>query len=327
MSIPRIYVAGHNGMVGSAIIRILKKKKSVIITKNKSELNLTNQKSVQNFFKKNKVDQIYLAAAKVGGIFANNKYPAEFIYENLMIEANIINSAFLNGVKKILFLGSSCIYPKTSKQPIIEEMLLSGKLEKTNEPYSIAKIAGIKLCESYNRQYGISHNIDYRSLMPTNLYGVEDNYHPDNSHVIPGLIRRFHESKIKKKSKVVVWGSGKQKRDFLNVDDLALAAYKVMNIKKEIYQKTVKTVCSHINVGSGSELTILKLAKTIKKIVNFKGKIEFDTSKPDGMMRKLLDNKRIKKLGWRPKYSLEKGIEQAYKDFRKKEKLNLHSSE
>ena len=321
MTLPKIYVAGHNGMVGSAIVRVLKKKKVFIITRNKSQLDLTNQKAVLNFFMKKKIDQVYIAAAKVGGIFANNNYPAEFIYENLMIEANIINSAFLTGVKKLLFLGSSCIYPKFSKQPMSEEMLLSGKLESTNEPYSISKIAGIKLCESYNRQYGLSHDIDYRCLMPTNLYGIGDNYHPENSHVIPALIRKFHEAKIKKELKVIVWGSGNQKRDFLYVDDLALASYKVMNLNKKIYKKSVKTMCSHINAGSGSELTIKKLANVIKKTLNYNGNIEFDTRKPDGMKRKILDNKRIKKLGWKPKFFLEEGIKLAYKDFLQKEKL------
>jgi GDP-L-fucose synthase len=304
----KVYVAGHNGMVGSAICRILSKKNVYLITKNKNDLDLTNQKKVQNFFKEEKFDQVYLAAGKVGGIYANNKFPAEFIYENLMIEANVINSAFVSGVKKLLFLGSSCIYPKFTKQPIKEEMLLTDSLEPTNEPYAIAKIAGIKLCESYNRQYQQSHNIDYRCLMPTNLYGEGDNYHPINSHVIPGLIRRFYDAKKNKKLNVVVWGTGNQRRDFLCVDDLALACYRIMNLNKKNYKKKVKITCSHINIGSGSDLKIKKLAEIIKNIVGYKGQIKFDKSKPDGMKRKILDITLIKKLGWKPKYNLNKGL-------------------
>ena len=317
----KVYVAGHRGMVGSAICRLLKKKKVNIVTKNKEELDLTNQVAVKDFFYKEKIDQVYLAAAKVGGIYANNNYPAEFIYENLVIETNVINSAFLGGVKKLLFLGSSCIYPKLAKQPIKEEMLLTGLLEPTNEPYSIAKIAGIKLCESFNRQYEDSHKIDYRCLMPTNLYGVGDNYHPKNSHVIPGLIRRFHEAKINKNSSVNVWGSGNQRRDFLYVDDLALACYHVMNLDKKIFKKNIKTMCSHINIGSGLDLTIRELAKTIKNVIKYKGKIKFDKTKPDGMKRKLLDNKRIKNIGWKPKYTLKKGLKKSYKDFLEREQI------
>ena len=317
----KVYVAGHRGMVGSAICRLLKKKKVNIVTKNKEELDLTNQVAVKDFFYKEKIDQVYLAAAKVGGIYANNNYPAEFIYENLVIETNVINSAFLGGVKKLLFLGSSCIYPKLAKQPIKEEMLLTGLLEPTNEPYSIAKIAGIKLCESFNRQYEDSHKIDYRCLMPTNLYGVGDNYHPKNSHVIPGLIRRFHEAKINKNSSVNVWGSGNQRRDFLYVDDLALACYHVMNLDKKIFKKNIKTMCSHINIGSGLDLTIRELAKTIKNVIKYKGIIKFDKTKPDGMKRKLLDNKRIKNIGWKPKYTLKKGLKKSYKDFLEREQI------
>jgi GDP-L-fucose synthase len=272
---------------------------------------------VQNFFKKEKPDQVYLAAAKVGGIYANNKYPAEFIYENLIIEANIIHSAFLSGVKKLIFLGSSCIYPKFSNQPMKEEELLAGLLEPTNEPYAVAKIAGIKICESYNRQYGSTHNVDYRSVMPTNLYGPGDNYDSKNSHVIPALIKKFHEAKIKKKSKVIVWGTGTPRREFLYVDDLARACYHVMNLSKNIYNKNTKPTCSHINVGYGMDLTIEELAKTIKKIINYKGKIKFDTKKLDGMPRKLLDSSRIKNLGWKPNINLKNGLVKVYEDFKK----------
>ena len=266
MNKKKIFIAGHRGMVGSALLRFLANKKVEIITKNRSELNLLSQKDVQKFFKYQKIDQIYLAAAKVGGIHANNTYPAEFIYENLMIQNNIIHNAFLNGVKKLLFLGSSCIYPKNAKQPMNEEQLLTGNLESTNEPYAISKIAGIKLCESYNRQYKKSHGIDYRSIMPTNLYGPGDNYHPQNSHVIPGLIYRFHQAKIKNRSSVYVWGSGMPKREFLYVDDMARAAIHLMNLKKKIYEKQVSPMCSHINVGCGVDITIKELAKTIKEV-------------------------------------------------------------
>lgn len=315
MDKPKIYIAGHTGMVGSAITRFLKKKKTKIITKNRKELDLTNQLAVKKFFDKEKPDQVYLAAAKVGGIYANNTFPAEFIYENLMIESNIIHSAFLSGVKKLLFLGSSCIYPKSFNHPIKEEMLLKGILEPTNEPYAISKIAGIKLCESYNRQYGLSHNISYRSIMPTNLYGPGDNYHQENSHVIPGLIRRFHEAKVKKKDKVIVWGSGKPKREFLYVDDLAHASIMVMNLEDDLFNSNTNPFCSHINVGYGIDLTINSLVKKIKKIVGYHGKVEFDKSKPDGTKRKLLNNKKIINLGWKPKYSLDQGLKKTYKDF------------
>jgi GDP-L-fucose synthase len=317
MAKTKVYVAGHNGMVGSALVRLLKKKKVYLITRDRKELDLTNQTEVQNFFKKEKPDQVYLAAAKVGGIYANNKYPAEFIYENLIIEANIIHSAFLSGVKKLIFLGSSCIYPKFSNQPMKEEELLAGLLEPTNEPYAVAKIAGIKICESYNRQYGSTHNVDYRSVMPTNLYGPGDNYDSKNSHVIPALIKKFHEAKIKKKSKVIVWGTGTPRREFLYVDDLARACYHVMNLSKNIYNKNTKPTCSHINVGYGMDLTIEELAKTIKKIINYKGKIKFDTKKLDGMPRKLLDSSRIKNLGWKPNINLKNGLVKVYEDFKK----------
>jgi GDP-L-fucose synthase len=313
----KVYVVGHNGMVGSALIRILKEKKVYLITKDRKELDLTNQAKVQNFFKREKPDQVYLAAAKVGGIYANNTYPAEFIYENLIIEANIIHSAFLSGVKKLIFLGSSCIYPKFANQPMKEEELLTGVLEPTNEPYAIAKIAGIKICESYNRQYGSTHNVDYRSVMPTNLYGPGDNYDSKNSHVIPALIKKFHEAKIKKKSKVIVWGTGTPRREFLYVDDLARACYHVMNLSKNIYNKNTKPTCSHINVGCGTDLTIEELAKTIKKIIGYKGKIKFDTKKLDGMPRKLLDSSRIKNLGWKPNINLKNGLVKVYEDFKK----------
>jgi len=317
MSKIKIFVAGHKGMVGSAIIRCLlkKNKKFDIITKNRNKLDLTNQQSVKNFFKKEKIDQIYLTAAKVGGILANSTYPASFIFENLMIEANIINSAFESGVKRLLFFGSSCIYPKFSNQPIKENDLLTGSLEPTNEPYSIAKIAGIKLCESYNRQYGKKYGIDYRSIMPTNLYGPGDNYNLKDCHVIPALIRKFHEAKTKKLPKVLVWGSGNQKREFLHVDDLADASFKIMNLEKKIYYKNIDLMCSHINVGFGSDLSIKALANLVKKITQYKGKIEFDTSKPDGMKKKLLNNKKILSYGWKPKYSLEEGLKRTYRDF------------
>ena len=313
----KIFIAGHNGMVGSALVRVLKTQDVILVTKEKKKLNLLNQREVQNFFKYQKIDQVYLAAAKVGGIYANNTYPAEFIYENLMIQNNVIHSAFSNGVKKLLFLGSSCIYPKNSKQPIKEEELLTGKLEPTNEPYAIAKIAGIKMCESYNRQYGKTHGIDYRCVMPTNLYGPKDNYHPENSHVIPSLIRKFHEAKLKKIPKVIVWGTGVVKRDFLYVDDLAQACYLIMNLPKNIYIKNTKPKCSHINVGSGLDITINELAKTIKDITGYKGKIEFDHSKPDGTKRKLLDSQSIFKLDWKPRTSLKKGLLRTYESFKK----------
>src|SRR6056300_1243161 len=285
---PKIFIAGHNGMVGSVIVRLLKRKKVKVITKEKKELNLLDQKKVQTFFKNNKIDQVYLAAARVGGINANNTYPAEFIYQNLMIQNNVIHSAFLSGVKKLLFLGSSCIYPKNAKQPMKEEELLTGKLEPTNEPYALAKIAGIKMCESYNRQYGNSHGIDYRCVMPTNLYGPGDNYHPENSHVVPGLIRRFHEAKVKNLKFVTIWGTGLPLREFLHVEDMARASIKIMNLDKKIYNKIVKPM-SHINIGSGKEISIKVLAKIIKKIVYYEGKIKFDKTKHNGTSRKLVN--------------------------------------
>ena len=315
MSKQKIFIAGHNGMVGSALVRLLKDQDVEVVTKNKKELDLLKQDNVENFFKNEKIDQVYLAAAKVGGIHANNTYPAEFIYQNLMIQSNVIHGAFLNGVKKLLFLGSSCIYPKNTDQPMKEEQLLTGQLEKTNEPYAIAKIAGIKMCESYNRQYGKSHNIDYRCIMPTNLYGPGDNYHPDNSHVIPGLIYRFHKAKINNLANVTIWGSGKPKREFLYVDDMVEASIHLMNIDKKIYEKYTLPMFNHINVGSSKDLTIKELADTIKKVVNFKGDIKFDHTKLDGVSRKLLDSQRIYNLGFKPKTSLLEGLAKTYKEF------------
>jgi len=319
MSKLKIYIAGHKGMVGSAIVRALQKKKEAnLIIKDRKELDLTNQSSVKAFFCKEKIDQVYIAAAKVGGIYANKTYPAEFIYENLMIESNIFQAAFENRVKKLLFLGSSCIYPKLAKQPMQEEELLTGVLEPTNEPYAIAKIAGIKMCESFNRQYGDTHKIDYRSVMPTNLYGYGDNYHKENSHVIPALIRKFHEAKIKNLRKVILWGTGRPKREFLFVDDLAKACIHIMNLDKNKYLKNTKSTISHINVGSGLDLTIKDLAKKIKEITQFKGSIEFDVNQPDGMKRKLLDSKRINEMGWKPKISLDQGLRITYEDYLKR---------
>jgi len=311
----RIFVAGHNGMVGSALIRLLKHKNVEIVIKDKKELNLLNQNDVKKFLINKKIDQIYLAAAKVGGIYANNTYPAEFIYENLTIQTNVIHGAFLSGIKKLLFLGSSCIYPKNANYPMNERELLSGKLEKTNEPYAIAKIAGIKMCESYNRQFGKSHGIDFRSIMPTNLYGPGDNYHPENSHVVPGLIYRFHEAKIKNLSSIKIWGTGKPKREFLYVDDMARASFFIMNLNKKTYYKNTSLICSHINVGSNEEITIKKLSDIIKNIVGFKGKIEFDNDKPDGIPRKLLDSSLINNLGFKAKIDLKNGLEKTYSKY------------
>ena len=315
MSKSKIFISGHQGMVGSALVRLLEKKDVELITRKRNELDLLNQQDVQSFFKNQKIEQVYLAAAKVGGIHANNIYPADFIYENLMIQANVIHSAFLSGVKRLLFLGSSCIYPKNANQPMKEEELLTGKLELTNEPYAIAKIAGIKMCESYNRQFGKSHGIDYRSIMPTNLYGPRDNYHPENSHVIPGMIYRFHEAKIKNLKRVVIWGTGTPKREFLYVDDMAKASIHLMNIDKKTYDEHTSFMCSHINVGSSKDLTIKELAETIKKVVDFKGEIYFDHAKPDGNPRKLLNSKRINNLGFKPETSLIKGLKKTYQEY------------
>ena len=308
----RVFVAGHQGMVGSAIVRALEKAGDAeIITRTRSELDLLDQAAVFRFFNQNAVDEVYLAAAKVGGIWANNTYPAEFIYQNLIIEANIIHGAFEAGVRKLLFLGSSCIYPKLAEQPIAESSLLQGALEPTNEPYAIAKIAGIKLCESYNRQYGT----DYRSVMPTNLYGINDNFHPENSHVVPALLRRFHEAKMQDLPSVTVWGSGSPMREFLYVDDMASACLHVMNLPKEVYGEHVLPMSSHINVGTGKDCTIRELANTIAHAVGYQGEILWDTGKPDGTPRKLLDVGLLKRLGWQYSVELDEGIERTYQWF------------
>ncbi|MHB8948160.1 MAG: GDP-L-fucose synthase [Rhodoferax sp.] len=313
---PKIYVAGHRGMVGSAIVRTLQQHgQTNIVTRTHAELDLTNQAAVQAFFEEEKPDQVYLAAAKVGGIHANNTYPAEFIYQNLMIQANIIHSAWRTGVQKLLFLGSSCIYPKLAPQPMTEAALLTGPLEPTNEPYAIAKIAGIKLCESYNRQYGQSHGVDYRSVMPTNLYGPGDNYHPENSHVIPALIRRFHEAKVSQAPTVTIWGTGTPRREFLYVDDMAAACVHVMNLDPAIYGAHTQPMQSHINVGCGSDITIAQLAQAVSQAVGYRGNIDFDPTKPDGSPRKLMDSRRLNALGWQAKVGLEAGLSAAYHDF------------
>lgn len=312
----KIYIAGHSGMVGSSILRELEAKGyKNLITRKHSELDLINQMAVKDFFLKHKPDQVYLSAAKVGGIMANNMFPGDFIYQNLMIQTNVINAAFLSGVKKLLFLGSSCIYPKFATQPIKEESLLLGKLEQTNEPYAIAKIAGIKICESYNRQYGRSHGLDYRCIMPANLYGPGDNYSGENSHVIPALIKRFHEAKINNSTDVRVWGTGKPKREFLYIDDLAEACIVLMNTEQKIYKKICDDSFIHINVGSGIDLTIENLAFTIKEVIGFKGNIIFDISKPDGTPQKLLNSDRIRTLNWTPKTKLKDGLIKTYKDY------------
>ena len=307
-----IFVAGHRGMVGSAIVRRLQALgHRHILTVDRAALDLTNQAAVQAFFAANPIDQVYLAAAKVGGIHANNTYPADFIYQNLMIQANIIQAAHNAGVQKLLFLGSSCIYPKSVPQPMPEEALLTGTLEATNEPYAIAKIAGIKLCESYNRQHG--H--DYRSVMPTNLYGPGDNYHPDNSHVIPALLRRFHAAVRAGTPEVVIWGSGTPKREFLHVDDMAAASVHVMNLPPDVYQAHTQPMLSHINVGTGQDCTIRELAETIARVTGFTGKLSFDATKPDGTPRKLMDVSRLRSLGWSAGIGLEKGLRDAYQWF------------
>ena len=312
----KIYVAGHRGMVGSAIVRKLKEQGyENLILRTHAELDLTNQAAVESFFATEKPDQVYLAAARVGGIHANNTYPAEFIYQNLMMETNVIHQAFVSGVKKLLFLGSSCIYPRLAEQPMREDALLTGKLEPTNEPYAIAKIAGIKLCESYNRQYGQSHGIDYRSVMPTNLYGPGDNYHPENSHVIPALIRRFHEAKINNAPEVVIWGTGTPMREFLYVDDMASASIHVMNLNATKYFESVEPMLSHINVGCGSDISIIDLAKLISKVTDYQGVIKLDPSKPDGSPKKLMDSSLINRLNWKPEIPLETGLKDAYKSF------------
>jgi GDP-L-fucose synthase len=310
----KIYVAGHNGMVGSAIVKKLREKGFInIVTQSSSELNLTNQQEVHNFLQNEKPDYVVIAAAKVGGIYANDSYPAEFIYQNLMIEANLIHGSYLAGVNNLLFLGSSCIYPKKSLQPIKEEYLLSGYLESTNEPYAIAKITGIKLCESYNRQYGT----DYRSIMPTNLYGPNDNFHLKNSHVIPALIRKFHEAKVKNKPFVEVWGSGKPMREFLHVDDMADASIHIMGIDKKTLESEVDSMLSHINIGTGIDITIKDVAQIVKEVVGFYGEIVFNTKMPDGTKRKLLDISKLERLGWKPEIPLIDGLKETYEWFQK----------
>ncbi|MDO8652486.1 MAG: GDP-L-fucose synthase [Undibacterium sp.] len=316
MSPEKIYVAGHRGMVGSAIVRALRAQgvsPQNILTRTHAELDLTSQAAVQTFFLQEKPAQVYLAAAKVGGIHANNAYPAEFIYDNLMMQANVIHAAHQHGVQKLLFLGSSCIYPRMAAQPMREDALLTGVLEPTNEPYAVAKIAGIKLCESYNRQYGR----DYRSVMPTNLYGPGDNYHPENSHVIPALIRRFHEAKLHGASEVAIWGSGTPRREFLYVDDMAAASVYVMQMSAHIYQTHTLPMQGHINVGFGSDITIGELAGAVGCAVGYTGKITFDTSKPDGAPRKWMDSSRLNALGWQPAMRLQEGLALAYQDFQK----------
>ena len=312
MTKKRIYVAGHRGMVGSAICRQLSLRDDIeLVVKTHKELDLTVQKDVDAFFEQEKIDQVYLAAAKVGGIYANNTFPAEFIYQNLMIESNIIHSAHKAGIQKLLFLGSSCIYPKFAEQPMNESALLMGILEPTNEPYAIAKIAGIKLCESYNRQYGR----DYRSVMPTNLYGINDNFHPENSHVIPALMRRFHEAKESGAPEVIVWGTGTPMREFLYVDDMAAASVHVMELDEAIYQQNTQPMLSHINVGTGVDCSIREMAETMASVVGYQGKIVFDVTKPDGTPRKLMDVTRLKNLGWQYRYNLHEGLSLTYKWF------------
>jgi GDP-L-fucose synthase len=310
----KIFVAGHKGMVGSAICRQLQKQTDVkLITRNRKELDLCNQTAVHEFMKSEKPDEVIVAAAKVGGIYANKIYPVEFIYENLQIQNNVMHSAHLNDVQKLLFLGSSCIYPKAVKQPMREEALLTGVLEPTNEPYAIAKIAGIKMCESYNRQYGR----DYRSVMPTNLYGPGDNYHPENSHVVPALIRRFHEAKESKLDEVHIWGSGKPRREFLYVDDMAEASLFIHDLEQTTYSKNTLPFLSHINVGTGVDVTILELTQTVSEVVGFSGKLLFDPNKPDGTMRKLMNVDKLSALGYRAATSLKSGLELTYGDFLK----------
>tara|TARA_R110000787_G_scaffold42377_3_gene104186 strand:+ start:2963 stop:3937 length:975 start_codon:yes stop_codon:yes gene_type:complete len=308
-----VFVAGHRGMVGSAIVRRLSSLGyKHILTATRAELDLTDQAAVFDFFKANRIDHVVLASAKVGGIHANNTYPAEFIYENLLIEANVIGAAHQHDVQRLLFLGSSCIYPRDAEQPMREDALLTGTLEPTNEPYAIAKIAGIKLCESFNRQYGR----DYRSVMPTNLYGTNDNFHPENSHVIPALMRRFHQAVQEQAEKVVIWGSGKPMREFLHVDDMAAASVHVMELDEQSYKANTQSMLSHINVGTGIDCTIRELAETMARVTGFKGKLGFDASKPDGTMRKLMDVSRLASLGWKAQISLEEGLTQTYAWFR-----------
>jgi GDP-L-fucose synthase len=312
----KIYVAGHSGMLGSAIKRLLEEKKNInILIKKREELDLCDQNKVRIFFEKEKPDEVYLVAAKVGGIFANNHYPADFIYDNLMIQSNVIHQAFLSGVKKLLFIGTSCSYPALSCQPIKEKELLNGKLEPTNEPYALAKIAGIKMCESYNRQYGETHGIDYRSIISANLYGPGDNFHPQNGHVIPALIRKFHDAKVNNLAEVIVWGSGKPRREFLYVDDLADAAIFVMQMEKSLYKTKTDSRQYFINFGSGEDITIKNLVKLIAKVVNYKGLIIFDSTKSDGVKLKLLDSSIARSLGWKPRMLISDGLSITYKSF------------
>lgn len=304
-----VFVAGHRGMVGSAIVRRLTSQEGVqVMTRERCELDLLQQERVNDFFRQNRIDQVYLAAAKVGGIHANNSYPAEFIYQNIQVQSNVIHAAHINDVQKLLFLGSSCIYPKHAEQPMREEALLTGYLEATNEPYAVAKIAGIKLCESYNRQYGR----DYRSVMPTNLYGPNDNYHLENSHVVPALIRRFHEVMNDEEEEIVIWGTGTPKREFMHVDDMASACVHIMNLMQPTYQSHTSSMCSHVNVGTGKDCTIRELAETIAEISGYKGQLFFDASKPDGAPRKLLDVSKLKRFGWESTIELKDGLRDAY---------------
>ncbi len=306
----KIYIAGHRGLVGSAIVRKLEERGFTnLLMRTHKELDLTNQAQVQNFFQQEKPDSVILAAAKVGGIHANNTYPADFIYQNIMIEANVINSAYENKVKRLLFLGSTCIYPKAVEQPMREDAMLTDVLEPTNEPYALAKIAGIKLCESYNRQY----STDFRSVMPTNLYGINDNFHPENSHVIPALMRRFHEAKVNNDAEVVVWGTGNAMREFLYVDDMAAASLFVLELDEKIYQANTKPMLSHINVGTGVDVTIKEMAETMKEVVGYKGKLAFDATKLDGAPRKLIDVSRLSNMGWKYNTDLEGGLKKTYK--------------
>jgi GDP-L-fucose synthase len=308
----KIFVAGHRGMVGSAIVRTLRAQGHTnFVFRTRTELDLTDQRAVQAFFAAEKPDQVYLAAARVGGIHANNTYPAEFIYSNLMVQANVIHAAYTNGVHKLLFLGSSCIYPRLAPQPMGEDALLTGALEPTNEPYAVAKIAGIKLCESYNRQYGT----DYRSVMPTNLYGPGDNYHPENSHVIPAMLRRFHEARLAGAASVAVWGTGTPRREFLYVDDMAAACVHVMNLSPAVWAANTQPMQCLLNVGYGTDVSIAELARSVAEAVGYDGMIEFDTSRPDGSPRKLIDSTRLHRLGWNPKVSLQQGLRSAYADF------------
>ena len=318
----QIFVAGHRGMVGSALCRLLRQQQDVaLITRSRSDLDLTKLDKVDAFFSQNSIEVVYLAAAQVGGIHANRTYPVSFLLDNLLIQSHVIHSAFKHGVRRLLFLGSSCIYPMEAPQPIPESALLSGPLEPTNEPYAVAKIAGIKLCESLNREYGDSHGLDYRSIMPTNLYGPRDNYHPENAHVMPALLRRIHEAKENNQSSVTVWGTGKPLREFLHADDLARACVHLMSVKKEDLEKAILPQCSHVNAGSGMEVSVAELAKLICQVVGFKGEVQFDPSKPDGTPRKRLDSSLLNKLGWTPEISLEEGVRTTYEDFK-----HLHAS-